>query len=328
MAGNSLNNMTLLDRILNSDGTDRLKVFFHRLCKTDIQKALQLVNSKSLHYASLFILQPEIEKLDLFYGLNSRNKIALEITSEILTGKESTSVIKSLLSNYIQLIHSVLKWMFETGARYDGLNNQYDKVLDTTAALLINVYRDKTVLPVIADITFERYKKGFFIHNLVWTFFEARDPLSLILVAERLDSKYPKEVELACKLLNFVPGIDRSNPHIRHISFLNWLQENALFLYYTGESFQQKSNPKPYAVSLEAKYLCTAVSCDTGKILKHLTREEHELLHEFNKLNNKTKVLLSDFSFMMHCKNIHSWNVWLHYPISHQIKVAEAGGIE
>ena len=308
-----------------------LKNFFNQLIKNDTKEALNIINSENLRFTSLFVLKGEIEELNLFNNLNTRNKIALAITSEILTGKKNVSATEHLSLDYIQAVCSVLKWMLETGFKDDGLNNQYDEVLDITAILLTKVYRDKTVLPIIAEMIFKRYKEGFLIHDLVWAFFQSRDPHSLSIIGERLQSTELKDVELACKFLGFVPGIDKmsnTDNKKQYLCFLDWIRKNNLFLYFTGESFQQTSNPVPYVVVLEAKYLCAAVFADTGKILKSLTKEEHILLDEFKKLDDDMQLLLSDFSFMMYQKNIYMWNTWIHYPIAEQIKIARIGGIQ
>lgn len=331
MHRDTLSAINLLDKIRINNGIDNLKVFFHELVKSNTEEAINLVNHENLHFASLFVLKPEMEVLNLFHSLNVRNKISIGITSEILTSEKNISISKYFSSHYIQAVYSVLKWMVETGFIDDGLSNEYDEVLDICAILLTKVYRDKTTLPIIGDTIFKRYKKGLLIHDLVWAFFECRDPHSLIIIADHLQSKELKEVQLARKLLNFVPGIAIKNNALNideYLSFLNWIGKNNLFLAFTGESFQQSSNPVPYIVVLEAKYLCAAVSVDTGKILKTLTEEECKLLEQFKKLDDNSKILLSNFSFIMHQKNIYTWHTWIHYPMAEQIKIAKLGGVQ
>lgn len=325
---NNLSAITSLDNIRIENGIDNLRSFFYQQIRNDIKEAIKLINDENLHFASLFVLKPEIEKLDILNKLNTRNRIALGITNEILTKQNNVATGEYLSSDYIQAVCSVLKWMIGTGAADDGLNNQYDEVMDITAILLTKVYKDKTMLPTMTDMIFKRYKEGLLIHDLVWAFFEARDPYSLINIAEQLQSSDLKEVELARKLLGFIPGIDMKNDidkKEQYLSFLDWIGKNNLFLCFTGESFQQTSNPVLYEIVLEAKYLCAAISVDTGKILKSVTEEDFKLLDNFKKLDKDTKLLLANFSFMLHQKDIHSWNTWLHYPIAEQIKIARGG---
>ena len=161
---------------------------------------------------------------------------------------------------------------------------------------------------------------------MLWAFFEAREPNSLILIANHLLSPHANEVALSRNLLKFVPGIDmntHTNPHKQYVDFLNWIKENSLFLYYTGEGFQQTFDPIPYVVVFEAKYLCKGVSVSTGKILEVLTDKEYAQLNMFNRLDHDKKKLLANFSYYLHQKDINFWNSWILYPISEQIRTAE-----
>ena len=170
----------------------------------------------------------------------------------------------------------------------------HDEFLDVTAMLLIKVHKDKTILPIIVDMIFFRNREGLFNHDLIWAFFQARDPYSLMLIANYLGSEDVKDVKLACKLLDFVPSIDMTmgkDSKKQYIAFFNWLKENYPFLYFTGESFQRTSKPIPYIVALDAKYLCRQVSLYTGKPLIPYTEKENNLLGYFNNLDENNKLL-------------------------------------
>lgn len=326
-----LNTINFLDKRMDDSGVDNIRSFFYQLAKENEKEALNLINDENLHFTSLFVLRPEIEELDLFQKLNARNRIALGITNEILSSKRNISDVEYLSFDYIQAVHSVLKWMLETGCINDGLDDQYDEILDITAIFLTKIYRDKTVLPIIAEMIFRRYKQGLLIHDLAWAFFESRDPISLSIISERLQSKELKDVELAQELLSFVPGIGiRENIDIQkqYLSFLDWFGKNNLFLHFTGESFQQVKNPVIYRVVLEAKYLCEPASIDTGEILRILSRKECKLIDQFKRLDKNTQKLLSEFSVMLHHNNICKWQYWLECPIGEQIKFARIGGIQ
>jgi len=166
-----LNTINLLDKRMDDSGEDSIKSFFYQLSKANEKEALNLINDENLHFTSLFVLKHEIEELKLFQKLNIRNRIALRITNEILLSKKNISDVEYLSFGGIQAVHSVLKWMLETGCIKDGLNDQYDEVLDITAIFLIKIYRDKTVLPIISEMIFRRYKQGLLIHDLAWAFF-------------------------------------------------------------------------------------------------------------------------------------------------------------
>lgn len=259
-------------------------------------------------------------------------KAANSFIKEFISGINSMSSLEHLSVNHVQLAHSALKWILDRNTN-DIPENQLDEVLDKTAILLATVYRDKESLPKIADLIFERNNKGYFNHDLIWAFFELRDINSLFYIANRLLSTQPKDVQLARQLLNFIPEINNatsaSNEELFSY-FVNWFEENNLFLHFTGESFNLTSNPIPYEVILEAKYLCKPVSVNTGQILENLTESEHILIDGFNKLNYNTKILLSQFSYKAHHENKNWWNLWITYPIAYQIMYAEArvGGIQ
>lgn len=327
----NLNTVSYLNGIALTNEAHSVEAFFHESFKKNSNKSINLINDENLNFTPLFILKSKIQELNLVSWLNSRNKIALEIISIICTGKKNIRTNESFSLDYIQGIHSVLLWIVKSGFEYDGINNDYDEILDISSILLTKVYRDKTILPLIIELIFKRYRNGFLIHDLIWAFYECGDPKSLIIIAQRLQSSDLNDVELSRKLLNFIPGINsekNTNNYAYYLYFLNWFEENFLFLYFTGESFQQCSNPVPYKSVLEAKYLCSAVSSVTGKILKVLTEEEVTLLELFKKLDDNTKLLLSTFSFTLHHKNIYNWNKWLHYPMAEQIKIAKIGGVQ
>ncbi|KUO77692.1 MAG: hypothetical protein APF77_13195 [Clostridia bacterium BRH_c25] len=325
---NSLSRMhtlSTLDTIRLEQGATGLKAFFSELSKKDYKEALSLVNEESLHFSSLYILKPEIEALNLFDYLSLRNKIAIAVLNEVLSGNKSMPPMKCSSSEYIQTVCSVLKWILISGFIDDGFEDDYDKVLDASSALLIKVYGDRTVLPLMSDLIFERNRRGRFYNELVWAFFESRYPHGLILIAAHLLSEQPEDVRLAQRLLSFIPGIDteRTAAYERqHSIVLNWLEKNYPYLYFTGESFQQSVSPKPYRVILDARYLCKAISIDTGRTIEPLTEYEDKLLKEFSELGTDVKKMLSIFSHMTHNNNIHRWNSWIHRPIAEQVEIA------
>jgi hypothetical protein len=153
--------------------------------------------------------------------------------------------------------YPMIKGLFERSMDKQGLSDEYDELLDVTAALLINIHKDNSILPSIVDTIFIRYREGLFTHDLIWAFFEARDPYNLMLIANYLYSDEARDIELACKLLDFVPSIDMTTSRDskdKYTAFFHWLRENYRFLYFTGESFQRTSNPIPYKIDSDVKY--------------------------------------------------------------------------
>jgi len=237
-----------------------------------------------------------------------------------------SSKIKHLQANHNQIAYPFLKDMFKKGISQDGLNNIHDQFLDVTATLLIKAHNDKSILPTIVDMIFSRNREGLFTHDLIWAFFQAKDPYSLMLIANYLDSDDVTDVKLANKLLDFVPSINmtRNDGSEKHKAFFYWLKENYDFLYFTGESFQRTSSPIPYIVATDSKYLCKQVCLDTGKPILPLTKKETTLLVYFNDLDENNKMILSDFSLRIHYENINSWNSWIKQSITKQISIAKS----
>lgn len=322
-----------LDNKKLDKGADGLKAFFNELIEKDYKAAISFVNEENLHFGSLYMLKPEIEALNLSDSLSMRNKIAIDIIDEVLLGDKSMSHMECSASEYIQTMCSTLKWILISGFIDDGFEDDYDKVLDASSALLVKVYGDRTVLSVMSELIFERNRRGYFCDELIWAFFESRYPYGLILIATHLLSEQPEDVRLAQKLLGFIPGIDtkRTTASERQYTIaLNWLEKNYPYLYFTGESFQQAIKPKPYRVILYAKYLCKAVSIDTGRTIEPLTEDEHVLLKEFGELDADIKKMLSHYSHMIHDNDIHRWKMWIQRPIAEQVEIVSLwmGGVK
>lgn len=323
---NNRGGLSYLDKIRLNQSRGGFRETFHELGETQRTKAVACINDEKLYFPSLFLLIPEVDQLNLYEELNSRNALALHTCAKILKYPEMTARMEERSSVGTGTDYPVLKWMMRTGAPEDGLSNQYDQVLDGTASLLTGKYRDETTLPVMADLLFQRHKKGALIHDLAWSFFQTRNPQALRLIADYLRSDDPQDVQLACKLLHFTPSMRSDGedaPQIRHKAYLRWLRENAPFLYFTGESFQLTSEPEPYRVNLDAKYLGRRVSAASGKPLKPLTRFEQSCLQQFHLADEEEKELLAQYSHQLRKRDVLLWNNWMRYDLDTQIRTAE-----
>jgi len=321
---NNFERNELVDEIRFNHGMDRLKATFHDLVNNNPEKAVKVINNENVLFPYLFILQSEIIRSDLLSRLNVRNKYALEITNEILLKEISNT--QRFSSEFRQDDYSVLKWIVDTGYIEDGLNDKYDEVIETAAIILTKFYKDKSCLRIIEEMIFNRYKKGAFIYDLVWAFFEASDPDSLIMVINRLHSPNPKDIELARKFLNFIPCIGKhleENPQKQYECALRWINQNQNFLYYTGETYLQTSNPYRYAISLEAKYLQKTAANFYREASRSLTEVEYTCLERFNSLDSNSKLCLSNYSDMLYRKSRNMWSNWLQNPIDKQIEIAQ-----
>lgn len=300
---------------------------FHRLIESNMEEAMNQINDEDISFSSLFQLRDVIREKNLFEGLNQRNKTALILTEDILSHGTEKHTIDLSFCDYIQSAYTVLKWILETGSVHDGLSSDHDAVLDIAAAFLVKLFHEKSVLPIIVDMIFERNRKGRLNHDLVWAFFEAKEPQSLILIANRLKSENPIDVEFAHKLLNFIPGIGTGNmvnADQQYSYVVHWLQDNGPFLHYTGESLQQLHRPSPYVIILEAKYLCKPLYANKAEVAAPLSSKDYQLLDAYSKLDLHHKILLSNYSLSLHRQNLSWWKSWLQYPVTEQIKIAKA----
>lgn len=323
--------ISFLDQYRLNYGPFKLKVFYHNLLMIEPKGALKLINDKDLHYCSLFLLYDEIEVLHLNQYLSLKNITAISLTKDILSKPDLMINLSFKPTDYIQIVYSTLKWMLDTGCYDDGLNDDFDKILDISSALLIKVYNDKSFLPIMAEMIFERNNKGCYIHDLVWAFFQAKDPRSLIIIAKYMMSPRESDKELVKILLNFAQIPKKScmrDNETQYSLFLEWLKDNNLYLYFTGEHFHKTPDPKPYTIILEAKYLCNPISIDTGEMLKPLTEKETTLLSKFKSLDENIKLALADYSLKLYQKDKSKWDKWISLTINEQIQKSANGGIE
>jgi len=238
------------------------------------------------------------------------------------------SKIQYLRSSNNEITHPALKAIFKIGLTEPSIISEHDELFDVTALLLVKVHNDKTILPSLVDTIFFRNREGLFNLDLIWAFFEARDPYSLMLIANYLESDVSTDVKLARKLLDFVPSIDMSeekNGKKQYIDFFRFFKENSPFLYFTGENFQRTSKPIRYIVSKTAKYLCKRISLNTCDPLTSLTDNENTLFNNFNKLDDDNQSLLSNFSLRLHYENFSLWDSWIKTSIPNQIRTAQTG---
>jgi hypothetical protein len=290
----------------------------------DQEKAVQIINEENLQFPSLFLLQSEIIKANLSNRLSIRNQVALAISNKIIGRSISDATQLSL--NDFKGNYTILKWILETGYRDDGLSNQYDETLEVAAIVLSKFYRDDFCLQIIEEMIFNRHNRGSFNYDLIWAFFEYAEPEILVLIANRLRSPNSKDIELARKLLNFIPCINANlddSPNRLYQCAKKWIYQNYNYLYYTGESFLQTSTPNRFSVSLESKYLQSKTIKEHGMTARALSEDENALLESFKTLDFKTKLQLSACSSLLYRNNKYRWNKWLQAPIQEQIRFAK-----
>ena len=319
------NALSTLDKVRFDRGNSNLSNYFRKILVKNPPKAMELLNEDNLSFPSLFILFPQINKPHITRHLNLRNKAAMTVTKAILS-KDFSNFNRHTRDIDVP---EILRWILQTGKDDNLARSEYIDIVDSCAILLVREYKDDSILPVLRDIIFNRYRQGLFIHDLVWAFFECRNPNCILILAEGFNSNDIKDVELTKELLKFIPVVNCNNlpKELLYKNVRYWLRDNLPFIYYTGESFQQMPNPSPFDVSLGAKYLFRKVSSD-GNIEGTLSEDEKQLLNTFDSLDVNSRILLSSYSFVLHNQNIYWWNNWLHSPVEEQIRIfsAKLGG--
>ncbi|XOQ47344.1 MAG: DUF1524 domain-containing protein [Eubacteriales bacterium] len=317
-----------LDKIRQVRGIDDCKNQFRTMEKEKPKSTLRILNDAGLHFATLFILRPEIVERNLFHELNERNRIALRFCDKILPEKMLADVPGIPLAINNEAFHASLLWILRTGAPDDGLSEDFDRMLDASAAVLIKKCCEKLVLPIVAELIFNRNQKGSYYHDLVWAFFSSRDVYALRLVAERLRSNNPKDTALACQLLHLpqdTPLETREDRQKQYARYLSWLNENQRYLCFTGESLMQTNCPSPCNVNLEAKYLCKQIPTRKKELLSAFSEPEQAALKPFKDICEEEKAVLANYSHHLHARNPANWNKWLRYPLEKQLEIAKLG---
>jgi hypothetical protein len=146
----------------------------------------------------------------------------------------------------------VLQWMLRTGYAEENLGGQFDEIMDFTAILLVREHHDRSCLRMVEEMIFTRYRKGQYIYDAEWALFESRDPGCLALVARRLRSPDSADVELARRMLRFIPCFeaDEAGPEKQYRCAMRWIGRNRPRLRYTGEG-SLKGNPRRFEIADE-----------------------------------------------------------------------------
>jgi len=313
-------NLSYLDRIRINEGNEKCGQAFISFCVGNRYKAVEFINDPYLSFPCLYMLLPAVKSYNLYNSMNYRNKNAVQIINYILKIEKS-----DLPDNYLSILdnnaYKTLKWMFETGNLEDVTDELYDNIIDIAVSVLLDTYKDTSILPAVVDIIFKRNAKGRLIHNLVWAAFKLKDPFVIKLIAERLCSQDKNEVEFAASLVNVnsSSGIDNK---ILYNSYSEWLKDNDPYLYFTDESFQYKSNPAFCAVDIERKYLNKGIESYEKQPLTSLNENEASHLEVFKSMSDKEKELLSEYSLNMRKKSLSKWQNWMDNTIDVQLNMA------
>ncbi|HBN85493.1 MAG TPA: hypothetical protein DDZ89_16810 [Clostridiales bacterium] len=317
------NQISRLDELRIKEGVAGLRDNVQKLSTSNPTQAARLLNDPELRFATLYLLENQLIQSEVYKHLNIRNKNALKLIR--LLRKKDFSQVEDLLPGYRQAVQSCLKWMLESGYSDDGLDDEFDEILDDCAILAVQVFHDESVVTLLVELIFNRNRQKRYIYDLIWTFFEIHNPKNLLLIVERLRSSNPRDVKLAMKLLAFIPIMKDAgsvNRNRLYMECVSWIKENAEYLEYTGETFQQANSPIPYNVSYESKYLHKAKKDNEAFKKDSLEGDQANAVDAFLRLNEKAKEVLSDYSNVLYEKDQKAWKEWIKSPLDEQIKIA------
>lgn len=313
-----------LDGIRKTRGAGACREAFRAQAGKDAREAALLLGDNSLSFGTLYVLQPEITGLLREDELSYRDRTALRFCA---LASEPCKMAEENQPRFEagEDARPVLLWMFGTGAADDGLSEAFDKTLDLAAAVLIRTYREESILPEAAELIFRRYRRGAYLHDLIWAYFKARSTDTLRIVARYLRSPVKKDAELARSLLHLPEDGANAAGGAQYGKYLSWLKENEPYLYFTQESYQLTNAPSPCGVDLGAKFLCKEISHKSRRPLASLTREEEEHLNGFNNAEEEAQEALARYSHRLHDEAPARWNQWMQYPVSRQMELLGYG---
>lgn len=309
-----------LDKIRVNEGNEKCKEYFYNTFYKNKREAVELINDGSLTFPCFYLLLPMVSSLGFYQNLNIRNKLVINIMNQMVI-PETYYRGNDYLSEKSDEVYPILKWMIDTGYEEEDTSDEYEQIMDIVATTLINVYGDNSIIDKVAEIIFKRNKKGKFVNDMVWAYFESKDINAIKLIAKRLLSDDNTDINLAKRLLNLNDII------IDKQKFYNdynaWMQDNDDFLYFTEECNQFTSNPTPIKTDLLRKYLNKGAKTYKKTTVEVEDENEKQCLAVFSQLDMKDKALLSDFSNTLNKKDLAEWERWIHLPVQEQLEIAK-----
>lgn len=319
-----------LERARRLGGANALREELGRAAGKDRKAAVRLLETPSLRFPTLYLLAPVIGGLRLYPELNTRSQAVLRLCARQSADAQPVSTAgppAGSIAGSPEQTRAALRWMLDTGLSDDGLDDGYDQLLDTAAALLVITWHDTSVLPQLIPVIFRRHRRERYIHDLVWVVFRSRDPRILEWIARYLRSPRQQDVDLADKLLRgtLEAGDIPAGRPLRFGAYRSWLAENQAYLRFTGEEFQQSSEPKFCRVDWNAKYLGRPATPVGGKEPAPPTPEEEARRRDFEALAPEDRRRLADVSCRLRRADRRRWRRWMTAPAARQLEKVRGG---
>lgn len=317
-----------INSIKTSQGVEKYISTVRQLLSSERDLALEYINNSHLGFPNLFTLRHLIDEENLYQELSSRNITALKLCARILKNKVLSAKLYFLSAENDETNYPVLLWIVNSGVEDDGIEDDFDQIVDGTCAMLISLYNEKGILKNIIDLIYKRSEKGNFTHDLIWALFSSENADVLKMISEHLTSENENEVLLSKKLLsnNSPSGLDNSLDDTEKTAL--WLEENQPYVYFTGQSFNASSCPAHYLIDLAGKYLRrprnNAESVQASAV--PLTETQRNRLLEFEKISEEQQFILAEYASTLYHSSEEKWREWMRFPVQKQLEIAQKNG--
>lgn len=312
-----LNAIESLENLRNAEGNEACKQTFAAMCGANPQRAADLLNQSDTSFPCLFAVLPEVRENGMEGNLSQNSNIAACVVNQIANEEATEDYLTEKSDENL----SVLRWILETGHNDYTLGDSYLKVLDIVSAVLIITYEEKSILPLVENMIFERHRRGLCIHDLVWAFFRMEDFSVMKMVAAHLNAENEDEANFAANLLH-LPDNGAENRTAQYENYVNWLDENEPFLFFTYEGMQYTSEPNVVDVDNERKYMHKTSRIFGHDPLSGDNDDEQACLQEFRELQDNEQQTLSDYSHRIYREDQQAWQEWMSLPVSLQLETA------
>ena len=304
---------TELDKIKVQKGKEELKMRFEKALLKNSTDVVNLINNKEISFSTFFILIPILKKYNMFNKLNLRNKIAQKIYDECFS-----KVVPKVTYTRQNEIY-VLKWIVNSASYDDGIDDDFDKIVDYAFAKLLDENSEPEVIENAVNLAFIRNSKNEFNHDLIWAIFRTGNPDALKAIAKHLKSNNRKEKEFTKTLLENAmdDGVDDDN---RFDKIDEWIEENKPYLNFTGNSYNYATSPRFCEIDTKSKYMGRNKKESGFSMNIPQTQIQLENIKCFKKLDYKTQAKLSRYSKFLHDTDIEKWNRWQKQSLRKQVE--------
>lgn len=307
--------ITELEKIKEKNGIESLKYRFEKALIKNSTEAVTLINDKGISFSTFFILIPILKKYNIFNKLNLRNRIAQKLYDECF----STSVPRVTYTRSNEIY--VLKWIINSAAYDDGIDDNFDKMVDYAFAKLLDENSEPQIIENAINLAYMRYLKNEFNHDLIWAIFRTGNPEALRIVARHLATNDNEEKNFSKTLLENAMDDGLEDEVNRFSDVDNWIEENKPYLNFTGNGYNYSASPRFCEIDTKSKYMGKGKKESGFPMNIPQSQIELENISNFKKLDYRTQVKLSRYSKFLHDTDIEKWKRWQKHSLQKQIQI-------